>query len=121
MFAGTLRDNVTLGVERSDDDVLHALRAVGAEVLVERFDDGLDHVIEEAGRTLSAGERQLLSFARALIVNPPILILDEATASIDTRRISRFETSGRMSSRYASSCASKRVVLGIDTTSVPMP
>jgi len=85
VFAGTLRDNVTLGAEVDDKTILDRLRAVCADDLVARFDDGLDHVLEEAGRTLSAGERQLLSFARALIANPPILILDEATASIDTR------------------------------------
>lgn len=85
VFAGTLRDNVTLGAEVDDQTILDCLRAVCADDLVDRFDDGLDHVLEEAGRTLSAGERQLLSFARALIANPPILILDEATASIDTR------------------------------------
>lgn len=84
VFAGTLRDNVTLGADVDDDYVMRCLRAVKADSLVERFDDGLDHVLEESGRTLSAGERQLLSFARGLVANPPILILDEATASVDT-------------------------------------
>ena len=85
VFAGSLRDNITLGAEFDDADVLACLDAVNAGDLVSRFEDGLDHVLEEAGRTLSAGERQLLSFARALLANPPVLILDEATASIDTR------------------------------------
>jgi ATP-binding cassette subfamily B protein len=84
VFAGTLRDNVTLGVEVDDDYVMRCLRGVSAESLVDRFEDGLDHVLEESGRTLSAGERQLLSFARGLVANPPVLILDEATASVDT-------------------------------------
>lgn len=85
VFAGSLRDNLTLGADCDDEHVMACLEAISARGLVERFDAGLDHVLEEAGRTLSAGERQLLSFARALIANPPILVLDEATASIDTR------------------------------------
>lgn len=85
IFAGTLRENITLGREVSDEVILECARAVRAEELIRRFEEGLDHVLEEGGRTLSAGERQLLSFARALLERPPILILDEATASIDTR------------------------------------
>ncbi len=85
IFAGTVRENITLGADYSDDEVMGCIRAVCAEDLVERFEEGLDHVFDEGGRTLSAGERQLISFARALLVNPPILVLDEATASIDTR------------------------------------
>ncbi len=92
VFAGTLRDNVTLGIEIDDAQIMAHLRAVCAEDLVNRFENGLDHVLEEAGRTLSAGERQLLSFARALVADPPILILDEATASIDTRTEVKIQT-----------------------------
>lgn len=85
IFAGTIRENVTLGAEYDDSQILAAMKAVCADVVLEKFEDGLDHIMEEGGRTLSAGERQLIAFARALLVNPPILILDEATASIDTR------------------------------------
>ncbi len=85
IFAGSVRENITLGANYSDENVMKCIRAVCAEDLITRFEDGLDHVFDEGGRTLSAGERQLISFARALLVNPPILILDEATASIDTR------------------------------------
>lgn len=85
IFAGTLRDNITLGAEVDDATILEAVRAVCAESLVERFDHGLDHVMAEGGRTLSTGERQLLSFARALVASPPVLVLDEATANVDTQ------------------------------------
>lgn len=85
VFAASLRENITLGAHVDDDRIWRAIRAVRADTFVNRFTDGLDHVLEEGGRTLSTGERQLLSFARALVANPPILILDEATASVDTR------------------------------------
>lgn len=85
VFAATIRENITLGADYSDEDVMACAEAVCADQLISRFEEGLDHVFEEGGRTLSAGERQLISFARALLINPPILILDEATASIDTR------------------------------------
>jgi ATP-binding cassette subfamily B protein len=91
VFAGTLRDNFTLGREVSDERIWQALRAVQADKVVERFPDGLDHVMEESGKTLSQGERQLLAFARALVADPPILILDEATANIDTETEQRIQ------------------------------
>jgi ABC-type multidrug transport system fused ATPase/permease subunit len=85
IFAASLRENIALGADVSDEVLLEAARAVHADRLVARFPDGLDHVLEEGGRTLSTGERQLLSFARALVADPPILLLDEATANIDSR------------------------------------
>lgn len=84
VFACSLRENITLGRDVSDARIMDCLRAVRAEYLVERFPDGLDHPLDEGGRTLSIGERQLLNFARALVDDPPILILDEATANVDT-------------------------------------
>lgn len=84
IFAGTVRDNITLGMPVEEERVLECVRAVCADRFIDRYELGLDHIMDEAGRTLSAGERQLLSFARALIFNPPILILDEATANVDT-------------------------------------
>ncbi len=84
IFAGSVRENVTLGVDLPDARIREVLRAVCAEEFVDRL-GGLDAELEEAGRTLSAGERQLLSFARALVLDPPILVLDEATANVDTR------------------------------------
>jgi ATP-binding cassette subfamily B protein len=84
IFAGTLRENITLGMEVDEARLRECLEAVCADRIVERFERGLEHVMDEGGRTLSAGERQLISFARALVANPPILILDEATANVDT-------------------------------------
>lgn len=84
IFAGSLRDNITLGLEVEDHVVEQALAAVCADRIVSRFELGLAQPMDEGGRTLSAGERQLISFARALVFNPPILILDEATANVDT-------------------------------------
>lgn len=84
IFAGSIRENITLGQDIPEERVLACARAVRAHNIIERL-GGLDHVLEEGGRTLSTGERQLISFARALVVNPPILILDEATANVDTQ------------------------------------
>jgi ABC-type multidrug transport system fused ATPase/permease subunit len=84
IFAGTIRENIALGHEVSDERIWECLEAVRADGIVRSLEGDLDHVLEERGRTLSVGERQLISFARALVLNPPILILDEATASVDT-------------------------------------
>ena len=84
IFAGTVRENIALGKEVSDERIWQCLEAVRADTIVRGLSGELDHVLEERGRTLSVGERQLLSFARALVFNPPILILDEATANVDT-------------------------------------
>ena len=84
IFAGTVRENIALGKDVSDERIWQCLEAVRADGIVRALPGALDHVLEERGRTLSVGERQLLSFARALVFNPPILILDEATANVDT-------------------------------------
>lgn len=86
LFAGNIRGNIALlNKEISDDEIWQAADFVNAGQFIRRFPDGLDHLVTEGGSTLSQGERQLLSFARALVHKPDILILDEATASIDTQ------------------------------------
>lgn len=85
LFTGTIASNVSLGDERiSRETIERALHDVGASRILAHLPKGLDEPVVEKGSTLSAGERQLISFARALAFDPAILILDEATANIDT-------------------------------------
>jgi len=85
LFAGTIASNVRLGNDSiSDGDVRRALDAVHASSFVDRLPRGLDSVVAERGSTLSVGQKQLLSFARALAFDPRVLVLDEATSSVDT-------------------------------------
>ncbi|WP_235206897.1 ABC transporter ATP-binding protein [Paenibacillus tyrfis] len=85
LFAGDIKFNVSLYNEEIDlEKVKYAIREVGAEELVLRLPNGYDEEVIERGTTLSSGQRQLISFARALAFNPAIMILDEATSSIDT-------------------------------------
>ncbi|KWX77052.1 ABC transporter ATPase [Paenibacillus riograndensis] len=84
LFSGTIRDNITLGDDIDDDTVLDALRASCAEAFVHSVPEGINEPVTERGSTLSAGQRQLISFARAIAHDPAIFVLDEATANIDT-------------------------------------
>ncbi|WP_174616169.1 ABC transporter ATP-binding protein [Virgibacillus ihumii] len=85
MFSGTILSNVTMGDPRiTREEAIHALQAVGADRFIQKLPNGYDEKVTEGGSTFSLGERQLISFARALAFDPSILILDEATANIDT-------------------------------------
>ncbi len=92
LFAGTLRENLIFGHPgASDDEITAALQAVGGDDILEALPDGLETVVNERGSGLSAGQRQLIAFARALVADPRLLILDEATSSVDIRSEQRIE------------------------------
>ncbi|MBQ9732969.1 MAG: ABC transporter ATP-binding protein, partial [Clostridia bacterium] len=85
LFSGTIRSNILLRAEGIDDDtVMEACRYVNADKFIRRLDEGLDEPVRERGNNFSAGQRQLLSFARTIVHKPSVMILDEATANIDT-------------------------------------
>ena len=85
LFSGTIRSNILLRMEGvSDEEVMQACRYVNADKIINRLSGGLDEEVRERGNNFSAGQRQLLSFARTIIHKPEVMILDEATANIDT-------------------------------------
>jgi ATP-binding cassette subfamily B protein len=86
LFEGTIRENIRYGrLDATDDEVIEAARATMVDRFVRQLPDGYDTVLDADGGSVSAGERQLLTIARAFIANPSLLILDEATSSVDTR------------------------------------
>ena len=85
LFSGTIRSNIILREEGiSDEEIMQACRYVNADHFINRLENGLDEPVRERGNNFSAGQRQLLSFARTIIHKPSVMILDEATANIDT-------------------------------------
>ena len=84
LFADTIRNNITLGSDISHDKVVEVCKSLGAHEFIQKLPGNYDFDVKERGGMLSAGQRQLISFARAMITNPSILILDEATSSVDT-------------------------------------
>jgi ATP-binding cassette subfamily B multidrug efflux pump len=86
LFSGTIRDNIAYGnLEATEEQILEAARATYVDRFVHSLPDGYDTVIDDEGSTVSAGEKQLITIARAFLADPAILILDEATSSVDTR------------------------------------
>ena len=85
IFKGTIMENIRYGrPDATDEECIEAAKRIYANGFIERFADGYQHELEERGAGLSAGEKQLLSFARIILKNPSVVILDEATSSIDT-------------------------------------
>lgn len=86
LFEGTIKENIRYGrLDASDEEVIEAAKLANADYFISKLPDGYDTMLSVNGENLSRGERQLLSIARAAIANPSILILDEATSSVDTR------------------------------------
>jgi len=86
LFGGTIRENIAYGnLDAADDEIIRAAKATYVDRFVHSLPDGYDTVLDDEGGSVSAGEKQLLTIARAFLANPTILILDEATSSVDTR------------------------------------
>ncbi|HKM32655.1 MAG TPA: ATP-binding cassette domain-containing protein, partial [Oscillospiraceae bacterium] len=85
LFSGTIRDNIAYGMpDASLEQVVKAAKSANAHSFIKRLSHGYDTMVDENGENLSLGQRQLITIARAMLLNPPMLILDEATSSVDT-------------------------------------
>ncbi|MBC8525114.1 MAG: ABC transporter ATP-binding protein [Chlorobium phaeobacteroides] len=93
LFSGTIKENLSFGKpDVSDEEIYHAVKTVGAERFIEKLPEGYNYRVNENGSGLSAGQKQLIAFVRALLYNPEILVLDEATSSVDTETEQLIET-----------------------------
>ena len=85
LFSGTIKENIAYGkLDATMDEIIHAAKLANAHEFISKLENGYDTMVGEGGNKLSLGEKQLISFARAVVSNPSILVLDEATSSIDT-------------------------------------
>lgn len=85
LFSGTIKDNIRYGkLDATDEEIIHAAKLANAHDFISKLENGYDTFVGESGNKLSLGEKQLISFARAVVANPSIIVLDEATSSIDT-------------------------------------
>ncbi len=93
LFKGTIADNVRFGMKDvSDEQVDQILRSIGGSKLLDKLDEGVRHDVSRGGSNFSVGEKQLISFARAVVHDPAILVMDEATANIDTETEAMIQT-----------------------------